>query len=119
MSTGEHCLCSWTLLSLSVTSWRLLLDAYIARGGLGCGSLQRGGGCCHGVVIEVVVAVVIRASVVVELDVDVDAGALVVQFDVVVVIGDFVEAVVECLHSSWRSWLWQSSARWWWLSWWS
>jgi hypothetical protein len=70
-----------------------------------------------GVVIGVVVAVVIRASVVVELDVDVDAGALVVQFDVVVVIGDFVEAVVGCLYSSWRSWLWQSSAQRRWLSW--
>jgi hypothetical protein len=77
------------------------------------------------VVVVVVVAVVavviigveaICASVAVELDVDIDTGALLVQLDVVVVIGDVVEAVVECLHSSWRSWLWQSSARWWWLS---
>ena len=71
------------------------------------------------VVVSVVVvgAVEIRASVVVELDVDVDTGALLVQLDVIVIIGDFVEAVVVRLHSSWRSWLWQSSARWWLLSW--
>ena len=68
------------------------------------------------VAVVVVGAVVIRAPVVVELDVDVGTGALLAQLDVVVVIGDVVEAVVECLHSSWRSWLWQSSARWWWLS---
>ena len=68
------------------------------------------------VAVVVVRVVVIRASVVGELDVAVDTGALLVQLDVVVVIGDVVEAVVECLYSSWRSWLWQSSARWWWLS---
>jgi hypothetical protein len=68
------------------------------------------------VAVVVVGAVVIRASVVVELDVDVDTGALLVQLDVVVVVSDVVHAVVECLYSSWRSWLWQSSARWWWLS---
>jgi hypothetical protein len=69
------------------------------------------------VAVVVVGVVVIRASMVVELDVDVDRGALLVQLDIVVVIGDVVEAVVRCLHSSWRSWLWQSSARWWLLSW--
>jgi hypothetical protein len=69
------------------------------------------------VAVVVVGAVVIRASVVVELDVDVDTGALLVQLDIVVVFGDVVGAVVGCLHSSWRSWLWQPSARWWLLSW--
>ena len=68
------------------------------------------------VAVVVVGAVVIRASVVAELDVGVDAGTLLVQLDVVVVVSDVVHAVVECLYSSWRSWLWQSSARWWWLS---
>ena len=54
------------------------------------------------VAVAVVRVVVIRASVVGELDVAVDAGALLVQLDVVVIIGDVVEAVVD---SSWRSWL--------------
>jgi hypothetical protein len=61
--------------------------------------------------------VVIRASVVVELNIDVDRGALLAQLDVVVVISDVVQVVVECLYSSWRSWLWQSSVQRRWLSW--
>ena len=69
------------------------------------------------VAVVIIGVVVICASVAVELDVDVDTGALLVQLDVVVVIGDVVEAVVECLHRSWKSWLWQSSAQWWLLSW--
>jgi hypothetical protein len=69
------------------------------------------------VAVVVVRVVVIRASVVAELGVGVDTGALLVQLDVVVVVSDVVQAVVECLYSSWRSWLWQSSVQRRWLSW--
>ena len=50
----------------------------------------------------VVVGVVVRASVVVEFDVGVDAGTLLVALDVVVAVGGFMQVVVECLRSSRR-----------------